>query len=231
MAAAHAAGVSHGRLVPENIIVDLSGTVRIIGAQVDAALKALPPADERGDVHELVSLLYAGLTGRWPGRSPSEMPAAPLENGAVLRPRQVRAGIPRVLDELCDDVLNAAAPPRAPYDLTTARGIADYLREYVGDPASMAAAEAERGSTATSGLPALPPELLDPLPPCCRTTRGRVRRRARPPPRSPRPRRSRAWPSRARSRRRLPPTRSTGAPPCARSRRRLPPSPRSRLTR
>lgn len=165
MAAAHAAGVSHGRLVPENIIVDLSGTVRIIGAQVDAALKALPPADERGDVHELVSLLYAGLTGRWPGRSPSEMPAAPLENGAVLRPRQVRAGIPRVLDELCDDVLNAAAPPRAPYDLTTARGIADYLREYVGDPASMAAAEAERGSTATSGLPALPPELLDPLPP------------------------------------------------------------------
>lgn len=165
MAAAHAAGVCHGRLVPENIIVDLSGTVRIVGAQVDAALKGLPTTDERGDVHELVSLLYAGLTGRWPGRSPSEMPAAPLENGSVLRPRQVRAGIPRVLDELCDDVLNADAPPRAPYDLTTARGIADYLREYVGDPASMAAAEAERGSTATSGLPALPPELLDPLPP------------------------------------------------------------------
>ncbi|MDQ1106107.1 protein kinase family protein [Nocardioides zeae] len=165
MAAAHAAGVCHGRLVPENIIVDLSGTVRIVGAQVDAALKGLPTADERGDVHELVSLLYAGLTGRWPGRSPSEMPAAPLENGSVLRPRQVRAGIPRVLDELCDDVLNADAPPRAPYDLATARGIADYLREYVGDPASMAAAEAERGSTATSGLPTLPPELLDPLPP------------------------------------------------------------------
>ncbi|GAB3076523.1 protein kinase family protein [Nocardioides zeae] len=165
MATAHAAGVCHGRLVPENIIVDLSGTVRIVGAQVDAALKGLPTADERGDVHELVSLLYAGLTGRWPGRSPSEMPAAPLENGSVLRPRQVRAGIPRVLDELCDDVLNADAPPRAPYDLTTARGIADYLREYVGDPASMAAAEAERGSTATSGLPTLPPELLDPLPP------------------------------------------------------------------
>ncbi|HEY1134019.1 MAG TPA: protein kinase family protein, partial [Nocardioides sp.] len=165
MSAAHAVGVTHGRLVPENIIVDLSGTVRIVGAQVDAALKGLPRSDERGDVHELVSLLYAGLTGRWPGRSPSEMPAAPLENGAVLRPRQVRAGIPRVLDELCDDVLNAETPPRAPYDLTTARGIADYLREYVGDPASMAAAEAERGSTATGGLPALPASLLEPLPP------------------------------------------------------------------
>lgn len=165
MAAAHAVGVTHGRLAPENVLVDLSGTVRIIGAQVDAALKGLPRATEADDVHELVSLLYAGLTGRWPGRSPSAMPTAPLEGGRVLRPRQVRAGIPRTLDEICDDILNSGSPPRAPYDLTTARGVADYLREYVGDPASMAAAEAERGSTATGQFPPVPAALLTPMPP------------------------------------------------------------------
>ncbi|MDT9592959.1 protein kinase family protein [Nocardioides zeae] len=165
MSAAHAVGITHGRLVPENVLVDLSGTVRIVGAQVDATLKGLPRASESDDVRELVGLLYAGLTGRWPGRSPSAMPAAPLEGGRVLRPRQVRAGIPRALDELCDDILNSTTPPRAPFDLTTARGVADYLREYVGDPASMAAAEAERGSTATGQFPPVPRELLTPSPP------------------------------------------------------------------
>lgn len=164
MAAAHAADITHGRLVPENVLVDLSGSVRVNGCQVDAALKGLPPATPHDDVVELVGLLYATLTGRWPGRSPSVMPTAPLDGGAVLRPRQVRAGIPRVLDELCDDVLNTDAPPRAPYDLTTARGIADYLREYVGDPAGMAALEAERGTSASGTIPAVPAPLLTPLP-------------------------------------------------------------------
>ncbi|WP_157571842.1 protein kinase family protein [Nocardioides alkalitolerans] len=164
IAAAHAADITHGRLVPENVIVDLSGSVRVNGCAVDAALKGLPPATARDDVIELVGLLYATLTGRWPGRSPSVMPTAPLDGGAVLRPRQVRAGIPRVLDELCDDVLNTDTPPRAPYDLTTARGIADYLREYVGDPAGMAALEAERGTSASGTIPAVPAALLTPLP-------------------------------------------------------------------
>ena len=57
----------------------------------------------------------------------------------VLRPRQVRAGIPRVLDTLCDHVLNpyAAEPAGTGVDLHTARGLAEALREYVGDPTGL----------------------------------------------------------------------------------------------
>ena len=40
------------------------------------------------------------------GRRRSAVPSAPSSHGHVLRPRQVRAGIPRTLDSLCDHVLN-----------------------------------------------------------------------------------------------------------------------------
>jgi len=143
---AHAAGVSHGRLVPENILVDRTGSVRVIGFAVDAALYGLPPGRVSTDVIDLAALLYAALTGRWPGISRSTLKAAPHQHGRVLRARQVRAGVPRVLDTICDAVLNpyAAAPgahARGNIDLTTAGGICDALREFVGDPAGLADAE------------------------------------------------------------------------------------------
>jgi hypothetical protein len=49
----------------------------------------------------------------------------------------VRAGIPRPLDDLCDEVINpdghVGVHAREAYDLATARGISDYLRAFVGD--------------------------------------------------------------------------------------------------
>jgi hypothetical protein len=143
---AHAAGVAHGRLVPENVLIDRTGSVRVIGFAVDAALHGLPPGGVAADVTALAALLYSGLTARWPGTTPSVVKTAPRTHGRVLRPRQVRAGVPRVLDTLCDAVLNpnAAAPgshARGNVDLTTAGGISDALREYVGDPAGLADAE------------------------------------------------------------------------------------------
>ena len=50
------------------------------------------------DVVDLAAILYAGLTGRWPGISPSSVPDAPRDQRGPLRPRQVRAGVPRLLD-------------------------------------------------------------------------------------------------------------------------------------
>jgi len=162
MAAGHRAGVAHGRLIPENVLIDHGGRVRIIGFAVDAALHGLPPGRPSADVTDLAGLLYAALTGKWPGDGASRVPPAPLLSGRVLRPRQVRAGIPRPLDALCDQVLDpygapGTAPTHHPHDLATAQGICDYLRDFVGDPAGLAAAEAAAGhrGAETVNLPAL----------------------------------------------------------------------------
>src|SRR3954453_1777651 len=131
LALAHDAGVAHGRLVPENVLIDQDGAVRLIGFAVDAALHGLPPGRIATDDVDLVGLLYAGLTGKWAGISRSLVPPAPSEHGRVLRPRQVRAGIPRPLDSLCDHVLNHREESEA-----SAAVIADSLREFLGTSAS-----------------------------------------------------------------------------------------------
>ena len=120
LAEAHTAGLAHGRLVPENVLIDQHGQVRIIGFGVDAALRGLPPGRIGVDEIDLAGLLYCALTGKWAGASESAVPPAPEVHGEVLRPRRVRAGIPRMLDALCDQVLNpqhasrAAAPTSPP---------------------------------------------------------------------------------------------------------------------
>lgn len=128
-AVAHTAGVPHGRLNPENLLVDTSGAVRVIGWSVDAALHGCSEGSTEGDVVDLAGLLYAALTGRWAGRSGSAVPPAPTDHARVLRPRQVRAGIPRELDTLCDDVLH----PRPGRSVPAAQ-VREALEEFVGDP-------------------------------------------------------------------------------------------------
>lgn len=137
---AHPQRVAHGRLIPEHVLLDTAGAVRLIGFCVDGALAGLPPGRVSDDVTDLGGLLYFLLTGKWAGRSESSCPDAPRAGGRVLRPRQVRAGIPRELDRLCDQVLNpySAGPGDAEHNLRTAAGIAEALREFVGDPAGLA---------------------------------------------------------------------------------------------
>lgn len=166
---AHAAGVSHGRLVPENVLIDRTGSVRVIGFAVDAALHGLPSGRVPDDVTGLAGLLYAALTARWPGVAPSVVKPAPHAHGRVLRPRQVRAGVPRVLDTLCDSVLNpdASGPgshARGSFDLSTAGGIADALREFVGDPTGLADSEAAAVRRREAGQPMSRPSWTGTLP-------------------------------------------------------------------
>ena len=172
MAEAHTAGLAHGRLVPENVLVDQHGQIRIIGFGVDAALRGLPAGRTGVDEIDLAGLLYCALTGKWAGASESAVPPAPEVHGEVLRPRRVRAGIPRMLDALCDQVLNPQHAPGGAGSDFSARAIRDLLHDYVGDltgthapvPASV---HGPRASTETATVPVVPvvpvtPDLPEP---------------------------------------------------------------------
>lgn len=174
---AHAVGLTHGRLVPENVMVLRSGAVKLIGFAIDAAFNGpgtrsgLYPTDDAvaADVHDLGALLYYALTGRWAGASASDAPMAPRDARGPLRPRQVRAGVPRGLDGLCDRILGLA-PARPIY---TAAGIAAALAEYAGGESpdilrvnGAAVAPAMLGSHATpwsEGDPAEETQLVVPV--------------------------------------------------------------------
>ncbi|WP_027861153.1 protein kinase family protein [Marmoricola sp. URHB0036] len=145
IAAGHAQGVAHGRLNPEAVLVTQAGAVKLIGYVVDASLqRGRPPdplygeLDEReADVINLAGVLYAGLTGRWPGVAPSAVPKAPREGRRPLRPRQVRAGVPRTLDVICERVLHKEASQHA-MPIETAQEIAAALADFLGDSGSAA---------------------------------------------------------------------------------------------
>ena len=160
LARAHDAGLDHGRMVPENVLIDRQGQVRIIGFAVDAALHGLPPGRQSADLVDTVGVLYAALTGKWAGVSRSLLPPAPTVHGEVLRPRRVRAGIPRTLDALCDQVINptSAHSQRSPYDVSTMTEVAAALSDYVGDPAGMAESGEWSGPAPTQPVRRIEPQ-------------------------------------------------------------------------
>lgn len=142
--AAHSQGVHHGRLVPENVLVTEAGAVKLIGSVIETVLDPPGPDDVRrgltgreADVVNLAGLLYAALVGRWPGTYESAIQKAPRASHSVLRPRQVRAGVPRTLDAICARVLNKEAHQHV-LPIETAHEIAAALSDFVGDPATAA---------------------------------------------------------------------------------------------
>ena len=168
LAGAHEAGLEHGRMVPANVLIDLHGQVRILGFAVDAALHGLPPGRQSADLIDTAAVLYAAMTGKWAGISSCNLDPAPTENGQVLRPRRVRAGIPRQLDDLCDQVINSTgANGRSAFDLSTMSGIAEALSEFVGDASGMGGAESWSEHHAPSVTPA---PWADPAPPGAEVT-------------------------------------------------------------
>lgn len=134
LADAHVQGVAHGRLLPETIHL-ADGKVKIAGFVVDAVIHGRSGdriSDHESDIRNVAGLLYAALTGKWPGTAGSVVPPAPLEHGQVLHARQVRAGVPTQLDRICDTVLNGPAAPGVP-EIETAHEIRSALSDFLGD--------------------------------------------------------------------------------------------------
>ena len=148
LAIAQQAGRPHLRLTPRSLRWDSSSGLKITGLGLDAALcgpasdgAALDGLASGGlasgglasgglaDTRALARMLYALLTGYWPGEDATALPAAPRHKGQVCTPRQVRAGVPAILDVITYRALSGQAPnaparPLAPAGLAMAlRGV------------------------------------------------------------------------------------------------------------
>ena len=128
LAIAHQAGRPHLCLGPRTLRWDTGSGLKITGLGIDAALSGIGAADPAAaDTMALARMLYALLTGYWPGDEPTALPAAPRHRGRVYSPRQVRAGVPGVLDTITGHALQLA-PPAGPRPVLTPAGLAMALR-------------------------------------------------------------------------------------------------------
>jgi putative peptidoglycan lipid II flippase len=102
LGSAHRAGLGHGGLTPDLVVVD-DQTTTILGLGVVAALTGRPTS-VRGDTRAVAATLYAALTGRFPDvpevATCATLPPAPTSEDAPVRPRLVRAGVSGPLDEI-----------------------------------------------------------------------------------------------------------------------------------
>ena len=83
ISAAHAAGLAHLRLVPGSLRWTSGGGVKITGLGMDAAIAGVGADDGSPedpaliDTRQLARLMYAAVTGYWPGPEATPLPPAP----------------------------------------------------------------------------------------------------------------------------------------------------------
>ncbi|MFT3876369.1 MAG: murein biosynthesis integral membrane protein MurJ [Propioniciclava sp.] len=105
----HAQGVHHQQLNPSTVLITTSGAVKIVGLLIEQALHPRPGMGDpaAADARALGELLYAGLTGRWPGPTRYGLPAAPADaQGRVVPARAVNQQIPVELSDIADRILS-----------------------------------------------------------------------------------------------------------------------------
>lgn len=182
LATAHAQGLAHRHLDPTLVFVTADGSVKIAGLETEYALRGpaqtpCAPTDPSHpnpaelDAIGIGCVLYAALTARWPIGTPGGLAPAPLIDGRLASPRQVRPGVPRLLDSVADRSIgharrHHATPLVTPLEVTTelANGSRNHHRSVVADEAVVAA----------------PPALLDEpgAPPASRVEALRERRKS-----------------------------------------------------
>jgi hypothetical protein len=106
IAGAHTLGQAHLQLTPDTLRWSQNSGIKITGLGIDAALAGDSLTDAAAsdlsiaDTSALAALLYAALTGYWPGGTPTRLPAAPVSDGVVCTPRQVSADVSSALDSV-----------------------------------------------------------------------------------------------------------------------------------
>jgi len=178
IANAHDGGLAHLRLDPACLHWTPGGGVKIAGLGIDAALAgpdltaAEDGADdpELTDTRDLARLLYAALTGYWPGHqgfagsAPGLLPPAPENDGGPCTPRQVSAGVPASIDDVTCRAL-FQQPNRHGPALSTAAMFADALTSAAPPMPPPAAAATLSDSPATRGYGYQPDGSARPYPP------------------------------------------------------------------
>jgi len=125
LAVAHAGGAYHGYIRPSSVLLTPTGDVRLRGVAVDAALRGPVPDPVAADINGVGSLLYAGLTARWPGGMVGGLPAATRGvSGEVLLPSQISAEVPAHLDRVIARSVHACLPVRGAPEFTSAAEMA-----------------------------------------------------------------------------------------------------------
>jgi len=107
LAPMHDAGLSHGQLDPTEVVITAAGLVRIKGFIIDALLAG--GADdlaggEKADVAAIGYVLYACLTGTWPGGGNVPLSEARYWQDGLMRPSAMRVVAP-ALDGACMQIV------------------------------------------------------------------------------------------------------------------------------
>jgi eukaryotic-like serine/threonine-protein kinase len=191
LARAHASGLAHLCLRPPSLWCNSWGEITVSGLGIAAAAAGAQATDPAlADTRGLGQLLYAALTGYWPGTEKTTLPAAPLRGPQVAPPGQVRAGIPSQIDAVACQALSGEPGCATHRPILHPAQLAQELAEATGAPAP------RLGRTAAPAAPASPsaPVTTPLAPPAARNPDLQDTVPARTPPRKPAPPASAASP-------------------------------------
>ncbi len=136
LAAAHAAGIAHGRLRPQSVLITDNGDVRVRGIGVDAVLNGCDPDPDpaTSDINAVGGLLYACTTGRWPYGTTTGLAQAPHIGGSIPLPSRVAPSVSGTVDSLCLRTVPEIAGATAGIEFTRMTSLASSLRTVSGTP-------------------------------------------------------------------------------------------------
>jgi serine/threonine protein kinase len=122
IAEAHECDMPHGALDPTTVLVTSTSQVKILGLCLERALSGVAGGSDAQaeDVRAIGSLWYAALTGRWPREDGGfGLPGAPFSHGKPFSPAQIRAAVPKAVDQLVSQVFGAPQTPGDPAPVST----------------------------------------------------------------------------------------------------------------